>query len=367
MGENQTKLIYKIAITLIPGVGSVTAKRLISICGSAEAVFKESPSGLQKINGINQKIINSIRNKDLFHLAEKEIGFIERNDILILYYLDENYPFRLKQCADSPILLYIKGSTNLSTKRIIAIVGTRKPTSYGRDQCEKIVQGLSDYNVLIVSGLAYGIDTVAHQCALKYGLPTIAVLGHSLDRIYPSLNISLAKKILRDGALLTEFISGTKPDRENFPKRNRIVAGMVDGVIVIESAERGGALITADIALSYNREVMTIPGRVNDDLSGGCNWLIIDNKAALVRNATDVLKIMNWDIKGKYIQKELNFDELDDRQRKIMRLLYEYRKINVDQLVALSGFKMQKLPAILLELEMKGLIRSYPGNSYEIF
>ena len=367
MNENKAELLYKIAITQISGVGSITAKKLISKCGSAEAVFKEASSCLLKISGINKQILHSIRQKDLFRIADREINFILKNDIHVLYFLDEDYPFRLKQCIDSPVLLYSKGNVNLNSKRIIAIVGSRKPTYYGKDQCEKIVKGLSESNVIVVSGLAYGIDTHAHQNALKFSLPTIAVLGHSLDRIYPSSNIGLARKILKNGALITEFISGTKPDRENFPRRNRIVAGMIDAVIVIESAERGGALITADIALSYNREVMAVPGRVNDELSGGCNWMILDNKAALVRNALDILKIMNWDKTGRYTQREINFDELDDLQKNIMRIMYEYKKINMDHLISLSGIRMQQLPAILLDLEMKGLIRSYPGNSYEVF
>ncbi len=367
MNVNTSELLYKIAITQVTGIGSITAKKLIAKCGSAEAVFKEPPSCLVKISGINRQMISSFGQKELFLIAEKEIDFIQKNDIHPLYFLDKDYPFRLKQCVDSPVLLYVKGNAKLNTKRIIAIVGTRKPSSYGKDICEKIILGMAESNVMVVSGLAYGIDTHAHENALKYRLPTVAVLGHSLDRIYPSLNIGLARKILDKGSLISEFISGTKPDRENFPRRNRIVAGMVDAVLVVESAERGGALITADIALSYSREIMAVPGRVNDKLSGGCNWLIIDNKAALVRNTSDILKIMNWDEKCVGLQRELDFNELNETQRKIMRLLYEYKKLNIDQIISLSGMRMQEIPALLLEMEMKGLIRTYPGNTYEIF
>lgn len=360
------KLIYQLAITLIEGVGCKTAKKLIAYCGGEEAFFKESKKNLTRIPGLNKRFIDGINRNKIFERAAKEKEFIDESRIQPLFYLDKDYPYRLKHCDDGPLMIFVKGNANLNSKRILAIVGTRKPTDYGKDQCVKMIDGLSEYDIMVVSGLAYGIDTTAHRCSLNNGLYTIGVLGHGLDIIYPAMNLGLAREMENSGALVSEFFTQTKPDRENFPKRNRIVAGMVDGVVVIESAERGGALITADIALSYNRDVMAIPGKVCDKYSGGCNWLILDNKAALIRGYEDVIKIMNWNKGQVNKQKSLDFDLLSVEESRIMKILYEYSKISFDKIVYLSGIIPGRLPKILLELEMKGLIKNNPGNIYQV-
>ena len=271
------QLLYGVALTLVPGIGDVNAKKLVAYCGGAEAVFKEKKKNLLHISGIGERTVESIASQNVLSRAEKELLFAERNNIRVLYYLNQDYPKRLQHCYDSPIILYCKGNTDLNASKVVGVVGTRNVTDYGRNIVDKLVQDLIEDNVMIVSGLAYGVDTCAHKAALN-NLLTAAVLAHGFQTIYPSVNMSLARKMLEDGGcLLTEFISGTEPDRENFPKRNRIVAGMIDCLVVVESASKGGALITADIANTYDRDVFAFPGRIGDLYSQGCN-MIIKNK-----------------------------------------------------------------------------------------
>ncbi|NMD16070.1 MAG: DNA-protecting protein DprA, partial [Bacteroidales bacterium] len=267
-------LLYEIALTLIPGVGDINGKKLVNYCGSAEAVFKEKKSALMRIPGIGEYTANAILNTKPFDRAQQEIEFIKKYKVNVFYYKDKNYPLRLRNCEDAPILIYYKGTESLNPPLSLSIVGTRRATDYGKWYIDKLMEALSSYSVVIISGLAFGIDTAAHRSALEHGLPTIAILGHGLDRIYPSQNRQLAKKILDHGGLLTDFPSQTKPDRENFPKRNRIIAGLCDALLVIETGIKGGSLITADIANSYNRDVFALPGRFGDQMSEGCNWLI---------------------------------------------------------------------------------------------
>jgi DNA processing protein len=250
MSSTDEILKYRIALTLLPGVGAVNAKTLVSYCGSVEAVFKQKKSLLEKIPNIGPLTSESILKQDVFDRAEKEIAFIHKNKITPLFYLDAEYPSRLKNCDDSPALLYFKGNADLNVQKVIAIVGTRNSTQYGKRVCENLIEGFAAFNITVISGLAYGIDITAHKLALKNNLPTVGVLAHGLDRIYPGIHSDTAEKMLDNGGLITEFMSETKPYRENFPSRNRIVAGMVDAVIVVESALKGGALITAEIANS---------------------------------------------------------------------------------------------------------------------
>ena len=252
-------LAYKIGITLIPLVGDITAKQLISYCGSAEAVFKEKKQALLKIPGIGEITAEGIVNQDVLKRAEEEIAFIEKNNITPVYYLDKEYPLRLKQCEDGPIMFYYKGNAPLHTDRVIAVVGTRSATPYGKKMTEELVQGLRETGALIVSGLAFGIDICAHRAALDAGLNTIGVVAHGLDTIYPPEHSNLANKMLDNGGIVTEFLNGTIPNRENFPKRNRIIAGLSDAVVVVESKETGGALITAEIAFLIAAKYLPTP------------------------------------------------------------------------------------------------------------
>lgn len=360
-------LIYQIALTLVPGIGDLQGKKLIAYCGGAEAVFREKKKNLLKIPGIGTVMAGSLHAKDIFSRASKEIDFIRQFQITPLFYLEPDYPEKLKHCEDGPMMLYFKGKAKLSQKRILSIVGTRMPTEYGKTMCEQIVHDFSEQGVLIVSGLAYGVDTIAHRASLAVGLPTIGVLAHGLDQIYPYVNRSLAEKMIENGGLLTEFISQTKLNRDYFPRRNRIIAGMADATLVIESAKKGGALITADIANSYSRDVFALPGRATDPKSDGCNQLIKTNKAALVHNAADICYMMGWDQSPHTlpVQQKL-FTELDEQEKKIFGILETRQEADIDEIYLSSGLTASKVAATLLKLEFEGLIRSFPGKRYKI-
>jgi DNA processing protein len=364
--ENQN-LLYQIALTLIPGIGAIKAKKIIAYCGDAEAVFKSKKKELSKIPAINSFQTESIISKNIFVRAEKEIEFIIKNQIKPLFYTDKDYPNRLKYCEDSPILLYFKGNCDLNAAKIISIVGTRKATEYGKEICRKILEDLRPYNPLIVSGLAYGIDICAHKLALSNNLSTIACLGHGLDKIYPSIHQATAQSMLEKGGLLTEFLSQTDPDRENFPKRNRIVAGIADATLVIEAGIKGGALITAEIANSYNRDVFAVPGRLNDEYSQGCNHLIKTHKAALISSVKDIEYVMGWEqnITRKIIQQKL-FVELNPEEELLLKILKENKSVSIDKLSLLANFNISKTAATLLKLEFSGMIKVLPGKIYEL-
>nr|NQU91939.1 DNA-protecting protein DprA [Bacteroidota bacterium] len=361
-------LIYQIGLTLLPGVGDILGKKLVAYCGGVEEVFRQKRRVLEKIPGIGEKLINAILTQNVLQRAEEEIEFIEKNNITALFYLDNNYPVRLKNCIDSPIMLYYKGSSNLNASKVVSIVGTRQATQYGREQCEKLVSGLVAYDALVVSGLAYGIDTCSHKAALDNGLNTVAVLGHGLDRVYPYLNKGLAEKIIDHGGLISDFLSKTIPDRENFPKRNRIIAGLADAVVVIEAARSGGALITAEIANSYNRDVFAVPGKLGDHFSEGCNFLIKAHKAALMQSVDDLAYIMGWNLDKKRkakTQREL-FITLTDDEEVIVNFLKEKAQVGIDEMCINSGLTMSKIAKALLNLEFQGLVRALPGKVYKL-
>ncbi|MBN2172756.1 MAG: DNA-processing protein DprA [Bacteroidales bacterium] len=359
-------LIYQIGITLIPGIGDVNGKKLVSYCGSAEAVFQEKRKTLLKIPGIGEATVNSIISQKVLERAEEEIEFIEKFRITPCYFLDKNYPGRLKHCIDSPMMLYFMGNADLNAEKIVSVVGTRRASDYGKETCEKIIEGLAGLNVLIVSGLAYGIDTHAHKSALNNQLQTVAILGHGLDRIYPAANKSLAEKMFKNGGLLTDFISKTNPDRENFPKRNRIIAGMCDTLIVVESAMKGGALITANIANSYNRDVFSVPGKLGDKFSEGCNFLIKTNKAALIQSADDIKYIMRWDQQSNQIpkQRKLLIDLTPDEEL-IIKIIREQKEVSLDYIITHSKLTNSKVASALLNLEFEGVVKSLPGKMYK--
>jgi DNA processing protein len=361
------ELLYQIGLTLIPGIGDVNGKKLVAYCGGVEAVFKEKKSALLKIPGIRHTTLKSIVNHSLLKEAENEIRFIEKYEIQPLFYLDANYPYRFKNCDDSPIMLYHKGNSNLNSQKILSIVGTRKISPYGKKMCKEIIEDLKDSGVLIVSGLAYGVDTFAHKNSLTYGLSTIGVLAHGLNRIYPATNKPLAEKMLKNGGLLTEFRSDSKPDRENFPKRNRIIAGLADAVLVIESARKGGAIITAEIANSYNRDVFAVPGRTTDVYSEGCNYLIKAHKASIIQSTMDINYLLGWDeAKSKKIRQTKIFVELKPDDQKIIDLLKEVKSASIDKISIQSKFSASKVASILLNLEFEGLIECMPGKVYKL-
>ena len=360
-------LLHQIGITLIPGVGDINGRKLISYCGGVEAVFKEKKTALLKIPGIGSSTVNSIISQSVLKRAEEEIAFIEKHRISPLFYLDKSFPRRLNHCADAPLMVYYKGNADLNSEKIVSIVGTRRSTEYGRRICNEIIEELATLNILVVSGLAYGIDTCAHKAALKNDLNTIGVLAHGLDRLYPADNRNLAKEMGKQGGLITEFLSNTNPDRENFPKRNRIVAGLADAVIVIESAARGGALITAGIANSYNRDVFAVPGKLHSKYSEGCNMLIKTNRAALMQSAADVILMMQWQPESKKPAKQRKlFVELSPDQEKIVEILKENEETHIDDIVIKSGFTGSKIAAVLLNLEFDGVVSSLPGKMYRL-
>lgn len=368
MKEENTKtlMLYQIAITLVPGVGDINGKKLVSYCGSVEAVFKEKKSNLLKIPGMGVATVNSILSSDVLKRAEEEIAFIEKHKIQALYFLNTDYPTRLKHCIDSPILLYYKGNADVNKTKTVSIVGTRRATEYGKEMCLQIIRDLSDLDILVVSGLAYGIDTHAHKNALQHSIPTIGVLAHGLDRIYPHANRSLAESMLENGGLITDFMSRTTPDRENFPKRNRIIAGMADALLVVESAKRGGALITANIANSYDRDVFSVPGRIEDKYSDGCNFLVKTNKASLIQSAADIKYIMNWDMDQKSPSKQAKlFRDLNSEEEIIMNILKENGESSIDFIVLTSKLSNSKIAAVLLTLEFDGLVKSLPGKMFK--
>lgn len=362
------ELKLRIALTLLEGVGSVTARNLVSYCGSVEGVFRERKKNLEKIPGIGPATAEKIISHNTFERAEKELAFIERHEIKPLFYLDKDFPSRLKSCSDAPVMLYYKGTADLNQHRMIAIVGTRNASDYGRTITEKITEELKAYEIIIVSGLAYGIDITAHKASIKNEIPTIGVLGHGLDRIYPAIHKSTAEKMMEQGGLLTEFMTDTKPDKENFPQRNRIVAGMCDAVLVIEAAKSGGALITAEIANSYNRDVFAIPGRTSDPYSAGCNYFIKMNKAALVESAADIAEMMQWNAEKheavKPKQKQL-FVELTEEEKQLVEIISQHGKTHIDLITSSLPLPVSKISATLLSLEFKGVIKSLPGKMYE--
>ena len=344
-------LLYQIALTLVPNIGNVHAKALVNIYGDAHSVFKAKKKDLENIEGIGTVRANSIKAFADFSSSEEEIAFIEKYKITPLFISDKNYPQRLLNCYDCPTLLFYRGTADLNTSKIISIVGTRSNSDYGKNICEKLIEDLSGENILVVSGLAFGIDTIAHKAALKNNLQTAGVLAHGLDRIYPTQNKNLAKQMVEHGGLLTEFLSHSTPDKQNFPKRNRIVAGMSDAVIVIETGKKGGSLITAELGNNYNKDVFAIPGRIGDTKSEGCNYLIKNNKAALINGADDLLEMMNWtDTKPKVKKQRELFIELSPDEKIVVDILNQQENIHIDELYFKSGLSSSAAAAALLFL-----------------
>ena len=365
----QNDLLYQIALTLVPNIGDVHAKALVNHFGNAQDIFKASKKELDAMDGIGSVRAGSIKYFKDFSRAEEEIAFIEKYKIKALFLTDADYPKRLLNCYDSPPLLYFKGNANLNTSKIIAIVGTRNHDEYGKNNCEKLVEDLTNENVLIISGLAFGIDSIAHKSAVKNNIKTVGVLAHGLDRVYPSQNKILAKQMIAEGGLLTEFRSETNPDRQNFPSRNRIVAGISDCIVVIETGIKGGSLITAELGNGYNKDVFAYPGRNTDVKSEGCNYLIKSNKAALITGADDLLENMGWKEHKKPSPRKQRalFIEFTDDEKIIVDILQSQDQAHIDELYFKSKLSSSSVAQALLMLEMQGVVASLPGKVYKMY
>ncbi|HXH99967.1 MAG TPA: DNA-processing protein DprA [Sphingobacteriaceae bacterium] len=359
---------HQIALSFLPRIGDVTARALLNYCGNAEEIFRTKKSHLQKIPGIGSVTAEAILNHQVFDRAEKELKFIEKYKIKTLFYSDSNYPKRLRTCYDAPVLLYYKGNANLDQTKVVSVVGTRKATEYGKELCAMLIRGLQVHNPVVISGLAYGIDGCAHKECLKNDISTVGVLAHGLDRIYPAQHRQLAEKMLSLGGLLTEFPSETIPDRVNFPERNRIIAGLSDVTIVVEASKKGGALITAEIANSYNRDVFAFPGRNTDEFSEGCNHLIKTNRANLLSSVADLEYLLGWnEVQADKNKPQLSLlIDLTENEQKIADILKEKGITGVDQLALLTQLPQSKLAVTILEMEMQGYLIAMPGKTYKL-
>lgn len=352
------------------GIGREILKSLLPYFNALPlALMEAEDSELYAIEGVRKKLVEKLRSAPAnLAAAAREIAFMEQNGIRMITFFDADYPYRLKRCEDAPLFLFCKGSPDLNPRHALAIVGTRRATEQGRAVCQQMIGELAAYRPLIVSGMASGIDITAHKSALYARLPTVGVLGHGLDTLYPAQHKTIAQNMLeQQGGLLSEYRSQTRPDKGNFPERNRIIAGLCDAVIVIEAAEKGGAHITAELASDYHREVFAVPGRPADEFSRGCNRLIRENKASLVENAADVARFMGWEQAQTPagIQRKL-LPELSAEETRVAELLLRKEQWHIDELMANTAFSPAKLSGLLLSMEMQGLVRSLPGKRYRI-
>jgi DNA processing protein len=365
---SDSELFYLLSLSQIPGIGPISGKILISHCGSAEAVFKEKRRLLEKIPGIGSIGAQAIKQENGALAAEKELRFIDKHGVRALPYTSTEYPIRLKQILDSPLVLFIRGNTALNPLRTAAIVGTRKNTATGAQLTKNIVADLKPHACHIISGLAFGIDIIAHKTALDEQIPTVAVVAHGLDLVYPLRHKAVADRMLENGgAIVSELFSGTTLHPDLFPRRNRIVAGMSDAVIVIESMVRGGSMITAQIAHSYDRDVFAVPGKPGDKMSEGCNFLIKHLKAGMCENAADIARGMNWDmdIGVRKNRQTTMFFNLTPEEKLIADNLRK-KQSHIDELLLATGLPMSRLSLLLLELEMKQMVLSLPGKVYKL-
>ena len=361
---------YLLALNFIKGLGHVGAKKLLAHFGSAKAVFEAKKGIILKIPGLRKTTIDELTSRKPLERAAEEISKAGKINADLICYTDKEFPVRLKQIPDAPFFLYKKGNINLNAKRYLAIVGTRKPTHYGIDMTEKIIRELKAYNVVIVSGLAYGIDIIAHRAALKNNIPTIGIMGSGIDIIYPAIHRNEAVKMVRNGAVIAEQPIGTQPEAYNFPTRNRVISGMCDAILVIEAASKGGALITAELANGYDRDVFAVPGEVGKKYSEGCNKLIRDQKAHLITSAEDLAYFMDWSREEDILQDRSpspDFDGLNEDERKVVEILMANKEgIHIDMLSWQSGIPMNKIASVLLKLEFEGMIKSLSGKKLKL-
>lgn len=370
MKTHDDDVFYSIALSSIKGIGPVIARRLLEEYGSATAIFREKPEILQQIPRYGDELSRGCRSCQVLDPAEREMDFIRKHDIRPLLIGDPDYPERLRDCVDAPILLFYKGTADLNASHIVAMVGTRNSTPYGRDLIEQFTHDLSQQlpDTLIVSGLAYGIDVTSHRCALQNGLETVGVVAHGLDRLYPDAHKQVAREMLSQGGLLTEYLSGTNPDKGNFVARNRIIAGMADATVVVETADKGGSVITANIANTYGRDVFAFPGRVSDQRSRGCNRLIRQNKAALITNADDFMELMNWlpDSAAHPARQLPLLFALSEEEQEIFDLLNRYGEMQLNRIAIETEKPVSVLTGLLMDLELRNIVRSFPGAVYRL-
>ncbi|MGB7392943.1 MAG: DNA-processing protein DprA [Pricia sp.] len=361
------ELLAVLRLQIIPNIGDVSAKKLIDHCGSAEAIFSEKRQHLLQIDGIGSYTLRSLYDTEHREAAEAELEYIRKNDIAYTYYKDADHPAYLQHCTDSPVLLFQRGNIDLADKKMISVVGTRNITSYGKAFCERFIEDIAPLNPVIVSGFAYGVDITAQKAAIKHGLQTIGCLAHGLNQMYPKVHSKYIKDIEKNGGFFTEFQSTSHPEREHFLRRNRIIAGMSEATVVVESAERGGSLVTADIANSYDRDVFAVPGRTRDKYSTGCNNLIKQQKAHLITCAADLVYLLDWDIEEKQApnpQQQL-FVDFDQNEQAIYDYLQKNGKQLLDSIAQECRLPVFKVSSTLLNLEMKGVVRALPGKLFE--
>ena len=358
-------LLEKLALSLLDGVGPVMARQLVAYIGDVQEIFKTRKKELLAIPGIGEKTVQVIlHHKEIFKRAEEELVFIEKHGVRAMFFIDKGYPFRLKAFEDSPVMLYYKGTADLDHHRIVSIIGTRSPTESGRMICEKLIEELFEYQVIIVSGLAYGVDITAHRKCLEMDIPTIGVMGNGLDKLYPGAHVPTSKKMIEKGGLLTQFMTQTKPDRENFPMRNKVVAGMSDAIVVVESGQEGGSMITAEYGNLYNKDVFAFPGRTTDPQSAGCNQLIKKHKAALIENGHDLAIFMNWEKSATQTVQRSLFVELNENEQQVIALLKQQEYLSIDRMYQEIKQSPSEIAGLLLELEFKGMIKALPGKKY---
>ncbi len=366
--DSENEFLALLRLQAIPNIGDQTAKKLIAHCGSASAVFRDRKTHLLKLDGIGTRTIQGLFDEQYLKAASREFRFIEDNRLECISFQDAAYPKYLKHCRDGPILLFTRGNFSLTNSRVISMVGTRSSTPYGDAFCEAFIEAISPLRPVIVSGLAYGIDIQVHKAAIKYGLPTLAILAHGLNRLYPSVHSRYANRMMQNGGFITEFWSSSKPDRENFLKRNRIIAGISEATILVESGERGGGLITADMAHSYNRDVFAVPGRIGDPFSQGCNHLIKVQKAHMLSSVADLVHVLGWDLDmqdSRPRQKEL-FTTLDTTEQGIFSFLEANGKQLLDDIALSCRLPVSQTATLLFHMEMKGYVRPLPGKYYQV-
>lgn len=364
---NYTDLHQQIALTLLNGAGRKRMRNILAHTESVSAFFTEKKHKLLKIPGLGRGILSQINREEALKLAEPYVEYLIKKPVNSYFFQSQHFPLRLNQCDDAPLLLFGQGNMNLNAPRIVSIVGTRNASEYGKTICEELLHSFAGKDIIVVSGLAYGIDIYVHQLCVKLGIQTVGVLGHGLDRIYPSAHQNTAMQMIKNGGLLTEFLPGTNPDRMNFPMRNRIVAGMCDATIVIESGEKGGSLITAELANDYSRDVFAFPGDIHREYSKGCNALIQQNKAHLITGSQDFFRIMDWEEKPKVVtQKNLFSEQLSESEKIIVEILQEKEFENIDLIALKAKISVSQISTDLLNLEFAGIVKSLPGKRYKL-
>jgi DNA processing protein len=361
----KTSEIYRIALSKLNGIGPIRAAQVLLKLENINLLFESTLQEIKIQTGLPESFLRALKREEAINLAEKQLNFNHKNAISTHFFLDSSYPRRLRQCSDAPIVIYTKGKMDLNHTQIVSIVGTRNHTEYGKELLKNLITSFKDKNILVVSGLAYGVDIHAHDLCLKNNIQTIGVLGHGLDRIYPSQHKQIAKDMQENGGLLTEFMISTNPDRENFPMRNRIVAGLADATIVIESKERGGSMITAELANDYSRDVFAFPGDIGRQTSEGCNALIKKQKAHLISSGNDFLTFMNWESTPIQVQKKMALN-LDSDEIQLVNLLKGGISLHADVLGMKTTMSASKINVLLFQMEMKNIIEQLPGKLFRL-